>query len=155
MITETSKIHIRWMCGRDVYPSIVADDSFDAWTEQNLRRCLKKKNCIGVVGEIDDRVVSFMAYHLSESSINVLRFVVHYDWRRQRCGSAMIEKLKQKLSAQRRSKIIIHVRESNLSGQLFLKSQQFWVKKIKRSYYEDTGEDAYLFVFNYGQVCVK
>lgn len=152
MIAETSKIHVRWMCGRDAAPSIAVDDSFDAWTEDDLRQCLRKRDRIGMVGEIDDKVVSFMAYRLLENRIKVLRFAVYYDWRRQGCGSAMIEKLKQKLSSQKRSEIIIPIRESNLQGQLFLKYHQFRARKIKRSYYEDTGEDAYLFVFDCGQM---
>lgn len=57
----------------------------------------------------------------------------------------MVEKLKWKLSYQRRNRIHVAVRESNLDAQLFFRSQGFRVVEILNDYWDDCDEQAYLF----------
>ena len=55
-----------------------------------------------------------------------------------------IEKLTGKLSHQRRSRILLEVRETNLAAQLFFRKCGFRAVSVLRDFYEDTTEDAYL-----------
>jgi ribosomal-protein-alanine N-acetyltransferase len=59
-------------------------------------------------------------------------------------GNQMVAKLVGKLSSHRRTRIILHVRESLLQAQLFYRVQGFRATEILREYFEDTGEDAYV-----------
>jgi [ribosomal protein S18]-alanine N-acetyltransferase len=96
------------------------------------------------VAEHEDRVVGFMIYELHKTKLHVLNFAVAPAWRRVGVGTQMVTKLVGKLSSHRRTKITLAVRESNLSAQLFFRSQAFQATRVLRGYYEDSGEDAYL-----------
>lgn len=56
----------------------------------------------------------------------------------------MAEKLIGKLSQQRRSRIVLEVRETNLAAQVFFKNLGFRAMSVLRDYYDDTTEDAYV-----------
>ena len=50
---------------------------------------------------------------------------------------------------QRRNRIMLEVRETNLSAQLFFRANGFRAVSLLREFYEDTPEDAYLMQFSY------
>ena len=72
-------VHIRWMIRRDM-PEVldIENRSFEfAWTEEDFIRCLRQRNCIGMVAEHDERVVGFMIYELHKNRLHILNFAVH------------------------------------------------------------------------------
>ncbi len=145
------RVHIRWMIRRDM-PEVleVEAQSFEfPWLEEDFIRCLRQRNCIGMVAEHDDRVVGFMIYELHKTRIHVLNFAVADDYHRRGVGSQMVAKLIAKLSTQRRNRIALEVRETNLAAQLFFRENGFRAVSVLRSYYEDTPEDAYLMQYRY------
>lgn len=145
------RVHIRWMIRRDM-PEVlgIEAESFEfPWLEEDFIRCLKQRNCIGMVAEHDDRVVGFMIYELNKTRIHVLNFAVAAGERRLGVGTQMIAKLIGKLSVQRRSRITLEVRETNLAAQLFFRENGFRAVSVLRSFYDDTPEDAYLMQFRY------
>ena len=140
------RVHIRWMIRRDM-PEVLAieAESFEfPWLEEDFIRCLRQRNCIGMVAEHDDRVVGFMIYELAKSRIQVLNFATAARYRRRGVGAQMAAKLIGKLSAQRRTRIVLEVRETNLAAQLFFRQSGFRAVSVLRNYYEDTPEDAYV-----------
>jgi ribosomal-protein-alanine N-acetyltransferase len=149
--TEEIRVHIRWMIRRDM-PEVldIESRSFEfAWSEDDFIRCLRQRNCIGMIAEHDDRVVGFMVYELNKARIQVLNFAVHPAFRRRGVGTQMIAKLMGKLSSQRRTRLVLEVRETNLPAQLFFRTCGFRAISVLRSFYEDTPEDAYLMQFRY------
>jgi ribosomal-protein-alanine N-acetyltransferase len=131
-------------------PSVlgIENASFEfPWTEDEFIRCLRQRDCIGMVAECSERVVGFMIYELHRTRIHVLSFAVHPEHRRQSVGSAMIEKLISKLAYQRRNRIVLEVRETNLDAQLFFRSLGFRATGVLRNFYEDSTEDAFLMQF--------
>lgn len=142
-------VHIRWMIRRDM-PMVLAieESSFEfPWSEEEFIRCLRQRNCIGMVAEMQDEVVGFMIYELHKNRLHLLNFAVNVNSRRSGIGSAMIEKLIGKLSCDRRNRISLEVRETNLDAQLFFKQLGFRATSVLRDFYEDTTEDAYLMQF--------
>lgn len=142
---NASRVHIRWMIRRDM-PDVLKTElaSFEfSWTEEDFLRCLRQRNCIGMVAEQDEKVVGFMIYELHKNRLHILNFAVSPQARRSRVGSQMVGKLIAKLSSHRRTKITLAVRESNLPAQLFFRALDFRATKVLRSYYEDSGEDAF------------
>ena len=146
MRAEQLRVHIRWMIRRDMPEVLRAEaDSFDqSWTEDDFLRCLRQRNCIGMVAECGEKVVGFMIYELHKSKLHVMNFAVAPAYRRLGIGGQMIAKLISKLSNHRRTRITLAVRERNLAAQLFFRKQDFMALKVLRGYYEDSGEDAYL-----------
>jgi ribosomal-protein-alanine N-acetyltransferase len=119
------------------------------WLDEDFVRCLRQRNCIGMVAEHEDRVVGFMIYELHKTRIHVLNFAVAPEYQRSGVGSQMVAKLTAKLSTQRRSRIVLEVRETNLAAQLFFRENGFRAVSVLRRFYEDTPEDAYLMQFRY------
>lgn len=145
------RVHIRWMIRRDM-PEVLGIEarSFEfPWSEEDFINCLRQRNCIGMVAEHDERVVGFMVYELNKTRIRVLNFAVAPAFQRRGAGSQMIAKLIGKLSSQRRSRITLEVRETNLPAQLFFRTVGFRAVSVLRQFYADTPEDAYLMQFRY------
>jgi ribosomal-protein-alanine N-acetyltransferase len=149
---EQVRVHIRWMIRRDM-PEVLQteQDSFEfAWTEEDFLRCLRQRNCIGMVAEQGEKVVGFMIYELHKAKLHILNFAVHPPCRRAGIGAQMVSKLISKLSSHRRTRITLEVRETNLAAQLFFRTQGFRALRVLRSYYEDSGEDAFLMQYSLG-----
>lgn len=149
---EQVRVHIRWMIRRDM-PEVLKTEteSFEfSWTEEDFLRCLRQRNCIGMVAEQSEKVVGFMIYELHKSKLHILNFAVHPAYRRNGVGAQMITKLISKLSGHRRTRITLEVRETNLSAQQFFRAQSFRAVRVLRAYYEDSGEDAYLMQYHFG-----
>lgn len=150
-IVETNQtcVHIRWMIRRDM-PMVLAieEGSFEfPWSEEEFIRCLRQRNCIGMVAEVNDQVVGFMIYELHKNRLHLLNFAVNPIVRRTGVGSAMVDKLIGKLSTDRRNRILLEVRETNLEAQLFFRNLGFRAISVLRDFYEDTTEDAYVMQF--------
>jgi [ribosomal protein S18]-alanine N-acetyltransferase len=146
------RVHIRWMIRRDM-PEVLQteQESFDySWTEEDFLRCLRQRNCIGMVAEHQEKVVGFMIYELHKNKLHILNFAVAPAVRRLGIGQQMVQKLIGKLSSHRRTKITLAVRETNLPAQVFFRSQEFKATKVLRGYYEDSGEDAFLMQYRLG-----
>ena len=143
---ERLRIHVRWMIRRDMREVLdVEREAFEfPWSDEDFTRCLRQRNCIGMVAESGDSVVAFMIYELHRSRLHVLNFAVARSHRRLGVGTRMMEKLAGKLSPERRSRIVLEVRETNLPAQLFFRSLGFRAISVLKDFYQDTTEDAYL-----------
>jgi [ribosomal protein S18]-alanine N-acetyltransferase len=148
---EAVKVHIRWMIRRDMPASLAIEaDSFEfPWCENDFLRCLRQRNCIGMVAEHNERIVGFMIYELHKTRLHILNFAVSSRYRRSGVGAQMVSKLIGKLSTQRRNRILLEIRETNLSAQLFFRSCGFRAVSVLRDFYEDTPEDAYLMQYRF------
>ena len=63
---EQLHIHVRWMIRRDMNEVLgIEQAAFEyPWSDDDFTRCLRQRNCIGMVGEVADSVVAFMIYEL-------------------------------------------------------------------------------------------
>ncbi len=148
---EQLRVHIRWMIRRDM-PEVLQteQESFEySWTEEDFLRCLRQRNCIGMVAEQGEKVIGFMIYELHKSKLHIMNFAVLPAYRRFGVGGQMAAKLISKLSSHRRTRITLAVRETNLSAQLFYRAQGFRAMRVLRSFYEDSGEDAFLMQYSF------
>ena len=151
-IVAADKVEIRWMIRRDM-PEVLAIEagSFEfAWGEEDFIRCLRQRNAIGMVAERKERIIGFMVYELHRDRLHVLNFAVAADERRHGVGTTLCQKLASKLSRERRTRILLEVRESNLDALKFFRAIGFLAISIMRDFYEDTTEDAYLMQYMHG-----
>ena len=139
-------VHIRWMIRRDM-PQVLSIEMAcfgSPWNEEDFIKCLRQRNCIGMVAEADEEVIGFMIYELHKKRLDLLDFAVHPLHHRKGVGTAMIEKLRGKLSFERRRRLVMPVCESNLNAQLFCKAMGLKAVDVHREYFGD-GQDAYIF----------
>jgi ribosomal-protein-alanine N-acetyltransferase len=146
---ERLQIHVRWMIRRDMTEVLeIEQEAFEfPWSDDDFTRCMRQRNCIGMVAEMADSVVAFMIYELHRSRLHVLNFAVRRSHRRLGIGTQMMEKLVGKLTPERRSRIVLEVRERNLPAQLFFRTLGYRAISVLKDFYQDTTEDAYLMQF--------
>ena len=139
------RTQIRWLIRRDMDEVLeIERSSFEfPWTEEEFLTCLRQRNCIGTVAELDHEIVGFMIYELHQSMLRILNFSVSPTCRRRGVGQQMVQRLIDKLSQQRRREIVLEVRETNLDAQLFFANSGFKALSVLRNHYDDTCEDAY------------
>jgi len=77
-------------------------------------------------------------------SAHVLKLVVDAPFRRRGTGRTLLDALVRTASESGAEKIVLEVRETNLAAQLFYRACGFRAIRIERSFYADTGEDAYV-----------
>lgn len=139
---------MRYMIRRDM-PEVLDIEraSFEfPWFEEDFIRCLRQRNCIGMVAEHAERVVGFMIYELHKTRLHILNFAVSSQHRRRGVGRQMIEKLIDKVSAsQRRNRITLEVCEVNLSAQLFFRGCGFVATEVLHDFYDHQVMDAIAF----------
>ena len=114
------------------------------WSEEDFLDCLRQRNCIGMVAEHEGHVVGFMIYEVPKNRIHLLNMATAPEHRRRGVAGQMVQKLIGKLANQKRSKIVLEVRETNLPALLFFRTIGFRATNILRNFYEDKQEDAYL-----------
>jgi ribosomal-protein-alanine N-acetyltransferase len=146
---ERLQIHVRWMIRRDMTEVLeIEQEAFEfPWSDEDFTRCMRQRNCIGMVAEMADSVVAFMIYELHRSRLHVINFAVRRTHRRLGIGTQMMEKLVGKLTPERRSRIVLEVRERNLPAQLFFRTLGYRAISVLKDFYQDTTEDAYLMQF--------
>jgi len=139
-------VKINWLIRRDMEDVLCIENSSFGfpWTEEEFLIYLRQANCVGIVAEHEQKIVGFMIYELHKSKLNILNFAVSNEARRSQVGTQMVQKLIDKLSKERRNEITLKVRETNLSAQLFFRSQGFRATSILRDHYEESAEDAYV-----------
>lgn len=109
---------------------------------KEVRARCKSRKVIGMVAEIDGKVVGFMIYDLRIRHRTVLLdFVVHPDYQRQGVGRAMMERLKEKQTGKRRE-IKVMVIETNEGALAFFRKMGFLGVRVQRTpYLESYGID--------------
>lgn len=149
-MTTKAQVQIRWLIRRDMAEVLeIERHSFEfAWTEEDFLCSLRQRNCIGMIAESAGEILGFMVYELHKDNLKIANFAVHQSFRRQGVGTAMVNRLVDKLSQQRRKRIVLELRETNMQAALFFRSQRFVAYAVLRGFYEDTGEDAYSMRFS-------
>lgn len=141
---------IRWLISRDL-PDVLKleEESFDVpWNEDDFKLNLKQRNVIGMVLEEEGVIQGYMIYALEKKFLQLLNLGVGKEYRRQGVGTQLIERLQDKLSQERRTKISAHVRESNLEGLNFFKACGFKAVSVIPMCYTDTNDDGYEMCYN-------
>lgn len=146
-MSERLQVHIRWMIRRDM-PFVLEMErrGFQyPWSDEDFVRCLRQRNCIGMVAEDCNNVVAYMIYELEKRRIHLQNICVHPDYRRLGIGRQMMDKLMGKLCDNRRNRLYCVVRETNLPAQLFFRDYGLRALMVMRGHFSETSEDAYLF----------
>jgi [ribosomal protein S18]-alanine N-acetyltransferase len=156
-----TRYRIRWMIRSDLarvldietHNSARSHNVKGTWAEEDFLAFLRQSNSIGMVaiensGMENEKICGFMLYQLFPDRIHVFNLVVASEQLRQGVGTALIDRLKGKLSSYRRTMLEIDIRESNLTGCLWLKTLGFKAVQVVREWYQAPEvEDAYKFRF--------
>ena len=146
----TLDVQIRYLIRRDM-PEVLAIERgcFEfPWNDEDFMGCLRQRQFIGIVAEHEHDIVGFMIYSLEKSRIHIANFGVKPVYQRCGVGRQMIDRLVDKLHAQRRHEIWTEVRERNVAAQSFFRAMRFAARNVLRNHFDDTDEDCYQFCFS-------
>jgi ribosomal-protein-alanine N-acetyltransferase len=144
-VKTKAAVNVRWLIRKDMREVLdIENHSFPkaVWTEDDFLSALRQRNCIGMVADVCGEVVGYMIYELHNEQLRLLNFAVNQSFRRQGIGAQMIHRLKQKLSQQRRKRIVFEVRETNMDALRFFRTMGFKAYALLPGFYSDTTEDA-------------
>lgn len=146
------RVHVRWMIRRDMAEVLaIENECFDEpWDEEDFLRALRQRNCIGMVAEVGmgGPVVGHMIYELHKTRLHLLNFAVHPARQMKGVGRQMVDRLKGKLTDDRRTRLALEIRDNNLDGQLFFRALGFKATGVLREFYPN-GVDAYAMEYLY------
>ena len=144
-------VYLRYTHERDI-PGIffIETESFEfPWDKNDFMRHMQRPYS-GMLAEINKQIVGYMFYEFVGPRMHLLNFAVHPDWRRQSVGTQMTGRLIAKLSTEKiHQRIVVKVRETNLSAQKFFSRCGFKGLNVLRGYYRDSSEDAFLMQYKY------
>jgi ribosomal-protein-alanine N-acetyltransferase len=148
------RVRPRYLLSRDM-PEVLAIEraSFDYhWDEDGFLRELRRRNSLGYVAEHADRIVGFMIYRLLKDRLRLVDLAVHPEFRRRGVGRQLTGKLAERLSHHGKPRIVLLVRETNLTAQAFFRRRGYRALEVVREHYPDTGEAAYAMQYLPGDV---
>lgn len=128
------KSAMRWMIRKDMDEVLAIDrQNFqNPWSEDDFCAALRQRNCIGQVVELDQRIVGYVIYDIQESAFSIIKMAVDPNLQRLGIGSKILQRMKHKLSQERRSSLIIEVGASDEAGQAFLRKAEFKADAVLR-----------------------
>lgn len=110
----------------------------DPWSDEKILALLRARNVIGMVVEDEaDRVIGYMIYSLHRKRIHLERIAVYLADRKKGAFRAMIDKLRGKLDAHRRTSVSAVVDERNLPLLLAMKACGFLAFDLIPGHFED------------------
>ena len=146
-------VQVRWMVRRDFAHVLTIEETcFEfPWTAEEFLQCLQQPNCLGMVAEHESRIVGFVIYETPKNRLFVSNIAVHPEFQRHGIARQMIQKLVTKMIHQRRQKITIEIRETNLPALLCFRALGFKSTNILKNFYEEQSEDAYVLQYRLGR----
>jgi ribosomal-protein-alanine N-acetyltransferase len=144
--TNKQVVEIRYMGVNDLSGVLSIEKvSFRTpWSEGIFRDELLSSPCHSLVATVEEKIVGYISFAIILDEVHLRNISVHKDFRR--CGIAsqmMAEMIRTSLE---RGVLwsTLEVRRSNTAAIKFYEKYGFEIKGIRRSYYRDTGEDAFI-----------
>ena len=114
------------------------------WSERFFRQEMQAEYARSILAEIDGRIAGYILFWLLPGAIDIHNVAVHSDFRRRGLGRRLLEQVVLEARSRASSRITLEVRKSNLPAQKLYESMGFGVTGVRKGYYSDDGEDAFL-----------
>ena len=149
---EEIQVQVRWLVRKDfVQVLAIEQECFEfPWTAEEFLLCLQQPNCLGMVAEHEGRIVGFVIYETPKNRICITNIATDPKFQRHGIARQMIQKLVAKMIYQRRRKIGIEIRETNLPALVCFRALGFRTAVIRKNFYEEQSEDAYVLQYRLG-----
>ena len=147
-----SEATMRWMRQNDLADIIqIEEQCFPfPWDQEDFNICLRKKDNVGVVLTLNNKIIGYMIFQFTKKSYSVLSIAVDPSYQKKGYGKKMIEYLKTKIRSSNsgpKDQIKIIVSDQNLQCHNFLKSIGFVALKVIKEYF-GPDHDAYDFMLD-------
>lgn len=135
---------IRWPIRSDIQNLVALDEVVNVrpWGADEFVQVLRKRNGVAQIVELSDsgRIIGGVLYQIFPKNFEIVRFIVHPEFKDSAVARALIDLLKGKLSAVRRTYIDVVIDEYDLSTQQLFCANGFKAVGIKKEYFESLYE---------------
>ena len=147
-----SEATMRWMRQNDLKDIVLIEDECFPypWDKEDFDICLRKKDNVGVVLSLDEKIIGYMIFQFTKKHYSILSIAVQPSYQKNGYGKQMIEYLKTKIRSSNsgpKDHIKLIVSDENLNCHKFLKSLGFTATKVIKDYFGPC-HDAYDFVLD-------
>ena len=117
----------------------------EAWSLDSINKELDNKNAKYIVAVTENNeVVGFIGLWMVLDEGDITNVAVHPNYRKQKIGSLLMEYVINNMKNWDISSLTLEVRKSNIAAQNLYKKFNFNVSGIRKNFYSDNNEDAYI-----------
>ncbi|MGC4019442.1 MAG: ribosomal protein S18-alanine N-acetyltransferase [Muricomes sp.] len=116
----------------------------DFWSEKSVLETINNPRSICIAAKKAGRLAGYMLSYEAAGEVEIARIAVESEMQRQGVGSRLILKLEDICEERNIQKILLDVRESNRTAQMFYEEQGFREDGIRQNFYDNPKEDAVL-----------
>ena len=117
------------------------------WTRGMFMEELSRKDfAFFITGKIKNRIISYGGFWLVLDEAHLGNLAVHPDFRRQGIGERTLKELIGTAKSNKAKLMTLEVRESNEKARALYKKFGFKLIAMRKKYYSDTDEDAYVYI---------
>lgn len=148
MNAHQTRVHCQILLEKDYDDVIrIEQDVFTVpWTRDELQAAMRNSQTIGCVAVMNYQIVGYCVYRFTKTRIEIENLAVDRKHWKQGVGSAMINRLYEKLTKATRTSLRAVVVETNVDAQCFLRSCGFQFSETIRQPFDSVDRDAYVFV---------
>ncbi len=117
------------------------------WPRRIFEREIQAKNSYKRVIRFSGSVVGYMVTWTIYDEVHILNIAVHPDFRKIGLGEMLLRDCLNFARKQALKLAILEVRVSNISAIKLYEKIGFKTLRIRKKYYSDTGEDAYVMMY--------
>ena len=114
------------------------------WSKNSFLEELSNDLAIYYVAVSDGRVIGYAGLWKIFDEGHITNIAVHPEFRRCKAASRILDKIIAMSDETGIKSLTLEVRKSNLPAQRLYANYGFKIEGIRRKYYSDTGEDAYI-----------
>jgi [ribosomal protein S18]-alanine N-acetyltransferase len=114
------------------------------WSERFFRQEMQVECARSFLAESDGQIAGYILFWLLPGEIDIHNIAVHRDFRRRGLGRSLLENVIIEARSRTSSRITLEVRKSNTVAQKLYEAVGFTVSGVRKGYYSDDGEDAFL-----------
>lgn len=114
------------------------------WNKETYFTEIKREMALFYVVRFDSEVVAYSLSWMVAGELHVLKIATHPDHMRKGLALAMMEKTLEKAIKGGCENAYLEVREANVAAKTLYEGLGFRVIGIRKGYYQDTGENAFV-----------
>jgi ribosomal-protein-alanine N-acetyltransferase len=120
------------------------------WSERFFRQEMQVECARSFLAECEGRIAGYVLFWLLPGEIDIHNIAVHKDFRGRGLGRSLLENVILEARNRASARVTLEVRKSNTVAQKLYESVGFTISGVRKGYYSDDGEDAFLMTLELG-----
>lgn len=116
------------------------------WSRRMFTDDISKDSACFIVARLDKKIVGYGGFWHVLDEAHLGNIAVHPEYRRRGIGEGILKELVEEAKSKGANLMTLEVRECNIAGRALYEKSGFRLIAIRKGYYSDNGEDAYVYM---------